>query len=278
MFGAQTPFGQTTQPNSPFTENVEGQFMSLQTPFTQSSFTPRIPNTEGKTSPIPNIQSDGTQVKRTRTLNFSRIKFDLAAVLKEGEFDTFLQAVATFEREEGTPWDRTCLSKETKTLLTSQWRRWEDKITGEEWKDIPFERFSIFIKYVKHSYFKHSTDSNYIDRSVRIVNTLKENKISLDPRTGVRQLESILGKFSKSDLEETPLETMSSLDIEQVREAFHRYITPLTSGDQTKAKKFISLILSKGPDATPKSSPILQGTTLTTWLDAMILEAASIES
>ena len=126
------------------------------------------------------------------------------------------------------------------------------------------ERFVLFVKSIKHSYFKEATDSKYIDVSTRIIKVLQQSKINLYPRTAVRQLETLNGRFEASELNNTNLVTMRSLELEQIRGLFRDNIFPGTEGDMSKARMYIAEILCKGPDANAKGNPIPFGTTLHT--------------
>ena len=224
----------------------------------------------------PRKISDTSEKGKERSVKHSKIKFEVSTA-GEADFDRFIQAIEEFHRDENTQWDRNSLSPSTKATMRSQWSRWNLRLEGEEWMTIPTDRFVLFVKSIKHSYFKEATDSKYIDVSTRIIKVLQQTKTNLHPQTAVRQLENLNGRFEASELNNTNLVTMRSLDLEQIREAFRENICPMTEGDP-KARKYIAEILVKGPDANAKGNAIPPGTTLHTWMEDMINEAFTIES
>jgi hypothetical protein len=123
----------------------------------------------------PRKSSETREKWKERSVKHSKIKFEVSTA-GEADFDRFILAIEEFHRDENTQWDRNSLSPSTKATMTSQWSRWKNRVEGEEWMTMPTDRFVLFVKSIKHSYFKEATDSKYIDVSTRIIKVLQQTR------------------------------------------------------------------------------------------------------
>jgi len=188
-------------------------------------------------------------------------------------FDKFIDLIRGFEQDEGIKWNRQCLAKATQTILRSQWRQWKFKQPGEQWKTTSTERFIEFIKAIQHIYFKNTVDSIFVEPSTRIIQVLGTGETVLTPSTGVRKLESLLGRFEEACVLQTDMSGLQASELEQIKTAFRESVR--TEQRDGKSNRYMSELMNKGPGITSNIPP---GTTLQMWLDAMIDRASEIES
>jgi len=209
----------------------------------------------------------------TRSINHSRIRFTIDDNSTASMFDKFIDLIRGFEQDEGIKWNRQCLAKATQTVLRSQWRQWRFKLPGEQWEHTSTERFIEFIKAIQHIYFKNTVDSIFVEPSTRIIQVLGTGETVLTPSTGVRKLESLLGRFEEACVLQTDMSGLQASELEQIKTAFRESVR--TEQRDGKSNRYMSELMNKGPGITSNIPP---GTTLQMWLDAMIDRASEIES
>ena len=134
-----------------------------------------------------------------------------------------------------------------------------------------------FFEYLKaHFHPQVASNSHHIDKVTRLCTLLGEKNVQINPLNAVVELELLGNRIDVSQLMEVRLDSLNRNDLDRIRNSIKSNL--VRHSDQTEAINFWNTIMAKGPDSIAGGETPTMGTTVETWLTAMIGEADKLRT